>query len=808
MRRALCVALLLAALPLGVSASGEELTVVISTNAAPFQHLDRKGEFKGISLDILGDVAEQSGLEFRCVTKPADVALKDFIASGQADVVVGVPYNAEFAENNGFILSQPFLSIGSTMFCRRGTDVKDVSLLVAALPRGATEIEGMEAARVDYYTNIEDCIDAVEKGKADFGYGNKYSVDYYFIQNIYRNLVTYPVVSPEKQYCFGFSPRVSPQVIACFNQYIETIDSATLRSYVIESMSEQERRPIANFFRTNVALASVMVGVLAVSLAVLCVVIITNRRIKVKNQLLAEAVAQAERANDAKGRFLSHMSHELRTPMNAIVGITRIAGNHLDDPEKVGECLTKIDLSSRLLLNIINDVLDMSAIESDKLKLAHSEFDLKTVISGIAAIYYPQCTMKGVHFSVLVDLRDEVLVGDSLRVNQILMNLVSNAFKFTEPHGSIKLSICQTIQRDKLQFVRFTVEDTGIGMSEEMCRRLFLPFEQESAETARRHGGSGLGLAITKNLVDMMQGTIKVESEQGRGSTFTVDLPFETTGRSHSGSSEALKNVTALVVDDEGHAREYTAIILDRLGVQYRLAASGEDALRQLGEARSAGQGFDVCFIDWKMPDMSGVELTRRIRESFDRDTIIIIVSAYDLSQVEGEARAAGADLFVPKPLFQSTVFDLLMQLTGGRCHGEPAAVEHFDFTGCRVLLAEDNDLNAEIARELLELVHMQVDRVANGREAVERFAASAPGEYDAVLMDVQMPEMDGYQATRAIRACDHPRAKTVPILAMTANAFTEDVSAALSAGMNGHVSKPIDTQLLYETLRDFMEVK
>ncbi len=521
-----------------------------------------------------------------------------------------------------------------------------------------------------------------------------------------------------------------------------------------------------------------------------------------KRKALEDALEAANKATVAKSEFLSRMSHEIRTPMNAIVGLNAIARNHVAEPIKVEDYLNKIDASAKVLLNIINDVLDMSAIANNKLKIAKSEFDLKAVLNAISTIYYTQCEQKGVRFIMDVDVKNELLIGDSLRVNQILMNLVSNAFKFTDRGGSIAVRVKENRREDDTVFLQFKVTDTGVGMTPEMLKRIFKPFEQESAATAKKYGGSGLGLSITKNLVAMLRGDIAVESEKGKGTTFTVELPFKTTGRaSEPVDKSKFKNLRMLVVDDEKSAREYTGMLLDRIGVKYDLAISGVDALEKVRAAQAACNGYNMCLLDWKMPGLDGVDITKELRKIVPAGMMVIIVSAYDTSEMEEEATNAGADMFVSKPLFQSTIFNLLVQMLGGKMGLGAIPFSSYDFSGHRALLAEDNPINSEVARELLRMVKLDCDLAENGKEAVDKFKNAAPGTYDLILMDIQMPLLDGYGATKAIRALPRPDAKTIPIFAMTANAFTEDVSAALTCGMNGHLAKPIDVAKLYATV-------
>jgi len=521
-----------------------------------------------------------------------------------------------------------------------------------------------------------------------------------------------------------------------------------------------------------------------------------------KRKALEDALEAANKATVAKSEFLSRMSHEIRTPMNAIVGLNAIARNHISEPVKVEDYLGKIDASAKVLLNIINDVLDMSAIASNKLKIAKVEFDLKAVLNAISTIYYTQCEQKGVRFIMDVDVKNELLIGDSLRVNQILMNLVSNAFKFTDRGGTIAVRVKENRREEDTVFLQFQVSDTGVGMGPEMLKRLFKPFEQESASTAKKYGGSGLGLSISKNLVSLLRGDIAVESEKGKGTTFTVELPFKTTGRSSEPiDKEKLKKVRMLVVDDEKSAREYTGMLLERIGVKYDLAISGVDALEKIRAAKAAGKNYNMCLLDWKMPGLDGVAVTKEMRKLVPAGMMIIIASSYDTSEMEDEAINAGADMLVSKPLFQSTIFNLLVQMLGGEFGLRAMPFSSYDFTGHRALLVEDNPINSLVARELLRMVKLDCDLAENGKEAVDKFNTTAPGTYDLILMDIQMPIMDGYEATRAIRALPRPDGKTIPIFAMTADAFTEDVSSALASGMNGHLAKPIDVAKLYTTV-------
>lgn len=530
----------------------------------------------------------------------------------------------------------------------------------------------------------------------------------------------------------------------------------------------------------------VLIGITVVS-----IIQIYNKH---KNNQLKEAYENVERANAAKSTFLSRMSHEIRTPMNAIVGLTKITRVHIDDREAVSGYLDKIDSSSKILLRIINDVLDMSAIESNKMKIANAPFNVKEVLSSVSAVYYAQCRQKGIDFKMLTsDITEEKLVGDSLRLNQILLNLISNAYKFTPSGGEIVVSVSQYLN-DKTSFLHMSVKDSGEGMDENMIKRLFKPFEQESAETAQKHGGSGLGLSIVKNLVELMHGEIEVKSEKNLGTTFFVNLPFGVQNMEEE--NQKFENVKALVVGQDKYFMDTVQKLFDHLGVKYLTAGNWNDAL-VLVEKSNKDKAFDICIANEKSFDSECYDAVKKTKEV--DSSMKIICTAYDVAEIKSKLSDDVVDIFVQNPLFCSDMVNVLSRLDG-----EPVEEDKeitYDFGGRKVLLAEDNALNTEIAVSLLEIVNLKCDCAENGEKAVEMFENSAEGTYDAILMDVQMPVMDGYEAAQKIRSSQHPQAKTIPMYAMTANAFTEDVENAVKAGMDGHISKPIDTKMLYETL-------
>lgn len=524
------------------------------------------------------------------------------------------------------------------------------------------------------------------------------------------------------------------------------------------------------------------------------------------NQTIQDALVSAQNANNAKRDFLSRMSHEIRTPMNAIIGMTTIAAASIEDRSRVEDCIQKIGYASKHLMMLINDVLDMSRIESNRMRLNPEEFDLFQFINNFVSVVYSQAQEKGLEFTEKISgfSVNTTYVGDSLRLNQILFNLLSNAIKFTPKGGKVSLEVINLPPRNKQNWIRFVVSDTGIGMDEDGLSKLYVPFEQADPSIASKYGGTGLGMSITLNLVLLMGGNINVKSKLGEGTTFTVELPFEKSDADLSQESEvSLETLEVLIVDDEKDVCIHTAMLLEKMKIQAEWVLNGQEAINKLIKAQREKQNIDVCLIDWKMPDMDGIETTRRIREKIGNDTPIIIITAYDWTEIEEDARAAGVNAFIAKPLFESSLYNVLVNVTNGAFGMRKSnyTEDGDSLKGKRLLLAEDNEINMEIAESLLKMNGAVVECVDNGKKALERFLETEEGYFDAILMDVQMPVMDGCEATRQIRASKKGDAATIPIIAVTANAFAEDISAVLASGMNVHISKPIDIKQLCNVL-------
>ncbi len=517
--------------------------------------------------------------------------------------------------------------------------------------------------------------------------------------------------------------------------------------------------------------------------------------------------ALAEESSRAKTSFLSNMSHEIRTPMNAIIGLDNIALRDPELPPRTREQLQQIGASARHLLSLINDILDMSRIESGRMVLKEEEFAFRDFLDQISIIINGQCVDKGLQYECrIIGRTDDYFIGDGLKLKQVLINILGNSVKFTDPPGTVTLSVEQTARLDGNCTLRFTIRDTGIGMDKEFIPRLFEAFSQEDATTTNRYGGSGLGMAITKSLVEMMKGDIRVESEKGVGSTFYVTVTLKSSGEnSHPRLNDAsLQGLRVLVVDDDALACEHAQLILSELGIETETCVHSTDAFSLVRKRFDEGRPYQLILTDYRMPVLDGITLTEEIRRFDKGQTPIIVLTGYDFDQRAEQAQRAGVDGILSKPLFTDTLVREIQYVLHKHSEAAPEPVQETaraSLAGRRVLIAEDIELNAEILADLLEMEEIECDWAQNGQLAVNMFSASEPGTYDAILMDVRMPVMDGLNATRAIRALSRDDARTIPIIAMTANAFDEDVHRSHEAGMNAHFSKPVDPEQLYDTL-------
>ena len=535
------------------------------------------------------------------------------------------------------------------------------------------------------------------------------------------------------------------------------------------------------------------------------------RREHQNNEMLALALSEAEHANAAKTSFLSSMSHEIRTPMNAVIGLNTLALKDDTLSPQTRGLLTKLDESANHLLSLINDILDMSRIESGRMTLNKEEFSFNRMLEQINTMIQSQCCDKGLDYDCkIIGSVDEWYFGDDMKLKQVLINILSNAIKFTEAPGSVTLTVEKAGKYEGHTTLRFEITDTGKGMDPSFIPKIFEAFSQESAESNNRFGSTGLGMAITKRIIDMMNGTISVRSEKGKGSRFTVSITLRDSGKTAGMDKRFdLSRAKVLVVDDDPIDLEHAGAVMEEIGAQFELCSSAQKALRALEIAAAKKSQYRFVLLDYKMPDMDGAELPRRIRSLYGASVSIIILTAYSRDDVLSEAESVDVDGFMTKPMYTSDVLAQFERLSDApEADSEQGSHEEPDgsiLAGRHILLAEDMMINAEIIKQLLFIKEMSVDHAENGRLALEMFSQSAENYYDAILMDIRMPEMDGLQASAAIRALDRPDAKRVPIIALTANAFDEDVQKSIQAGMSAHMSKPVEPEKLFKTMEDLI---
>ncbi len=529
-----------------------------------------------------------------------------------------------------------------------------------------------------------------------------------------------------------------------------------------------------------------------------------------QSRALSDALAAAEQASKAKTLFLSSMSHEIRTPMNAIIGLNAIALNAPELSDKTRGHLEKIGSSANHLLSLINDILDMSRIESGKTVLKNEDFSFSKLLEQINTFFGAQCADKGLSYNCrIIGSLDAHYIGDNIKLRQVLINILGNAVKFTPKGGSVEVTAERIAHFDSRSTLRFTISDTGIGMSNEYLPKLFDTFSQEDSSATNKYGSSGLGMAITKNIVELMNGNIEVQSEKGKGTTFTVTVTLLDSAYSDADTEDNdihLGELSVLVIDDDSVACEHARLVLGKTGIACETVLSGREAIELVRLRQARQKPFDLLLIDLKMPEMDGIETAKEIRKIVGHETAIIIITAYKWDDVLEKAESAGIDSFIAKPLFADNVIEEFRSAYKKKNPGRKNSGHKADLKGRNILLAEDVPINAEIVKMVLDMREINVDHAENGKIALEKFSESPPGHYDAVLMDVRMPEMDGLEATSRIRALDRADAKTIPIIAMTANAFDEDVQRSLQAGMNAHLSKPIDNNTLFKTLEDLIK--
>ena len=782
------------------------------------------GEFTGVITDYIQFAADCLGnqeLEFQLVGYDSKEAELDALKSGEIDMIFHFDQSPNLAEEYHFACTNTTWT-SNLMAVTNKQHFNENNVNRIAVPQNKLSLKKYLAFYYPQWEIVdcdtqEDAARLVKDGQADcFVTGisseNKYSKKYSFY--------SVPLVNPVRS-CFAVNSG-NRSLLSILNKTIKAMPVNMLAGALAMYKSSARKVTLSDFIKDNF-FKVMLISSIAVAVVLLTILMLLQKARKAEaaarkaasdtqelNAKLQVAVEKAESANRAKSTFLSNMSHDIRTPMNAIIGFTTLALSNIDDTDRVKDYLGKTLASSNHLLSLINDVLDMSRIESGKIHLEEVEVnlsdvlhDLKTIVSG--QIYAKQLEL----YMDAMDVTDEDVYCDKTRLNQILLNLLSNAIKFTPAGGTVSVRVRQLAGKVRgCGQYEFRIKDNGIGMSQEFAQKIFEPFERERTSTVSGIQGTGLGMAITKNIVDMMGGTIEVQTAQGKGTEFTVCVPMraQTEQRPVEKITE-LEGLKALVVDDDFNTCDSVTKMLVKVGMRAEWTLSGKEAVLRARQSIEMSDVYHAYIIDWRLPDMNGIEVTRQIRSLHD-DTPIIILTAYDWSDIEVEAKAAGVTAFCAKPMFMSDLRETLMSALGQK----PAdAVQRLlpeknaDFKGKHILLVEDNELNREIAQEILREYGFLVDSAENGAVAVEKVSTAAPGSYDLVLMDVQMPIMDGYTATRKIRALDDPARAKLPILAMTANAFDEDRRNALESGMNGFLSKPIVIDDLVQELRKIL---
>ena len=782
------------------------------------------GEFTGVITDYIQFAADCLGnqeLEFQLVGYDSKEAELDALKSGEIDMIFHCDQNPNLAEEYHFACTNTTWT-SNLMAVTNKQHFNENNVNRIAVPQNKLSLKKYLAFYYPQWEIVdcdtqEDAARLVKDGQADcFVTGisseNKYSKKYSFY--------SVPLVNPVRS-CFAVNSG-NRSLLSILNKTIKAMPVNMLAGALAMYKSSARKVTLSDFIKDNI-FKVMLISSIAVAVVLLTILMLLQKARKAEaaarkaasdtqelNAKLQVAVEKAESANRAKSTFLSNMSHDIRTPMNAIIGFTTLALSNIDDTDRVKDYLAKTLASSNHLLSLINDVLDMSRIESGKIHLEEVEVnlsdvlhDLKTIVSG--QIYAKQLEL----YMDAMDVTDEDVYCDKTRLNQILLNLLSNAIKFTPAGGTVSVRVRQLAGKVRgCGQYEFRIKDNGIGMSQEFAQKIFEPFERERTSTVSRIQGTGLGMAITKNIVDMMGGTIEVQTAQGKGTEFTVCVPMraQTEQRPVEKITE-LEGLKALVVDDDFNTCDSVTKMLVKVGMRAEWTLSGKEAVLRARQSIEMSDVYHAYIIDWRLPDMNGIEVTRQIRSLHD-DTPIIILTAYDWSDIEVEAKAAGVTAFCSKPMFMSDLRETLMSALGQKSADAVQGLlpeKNADFKGKHILLVEDNELNREIAQEILREYGFLVDSAENGAVAVEKVSTAAPGSYDLVLMDVQMPIMDGYTATRKIRALDDPARAKLPILAMTANAFDEDRRNALESGMNGFLSKPIVIDDLMQELHKIL---
>ncbi len=805
-------------------------------NYLPYSDTDKQGNVTGIVKDIIPAILDGLGMQNINVTYSGysnyDAMVAD-VSSGQIDVAFPVGGGLYYSEESGIYLSNPVSSSHADLvykgeFSEKTTEhfaVNENNRMQYYFVR-----TNYPDAEITFYPSSEDCLSALLSGKAGCVTLNGLRANDILRNKKYEDLSLYQTSYNDAR-CFGVEIG-NEGLLKLLNRGINVLGTDYAQSISYRYTGGLYSYGFIDALKDHMALVGTIILIIVVVIVFLLVRDVRRTRKEVEEQekarqnlelknaelaesqkALSDALVAAEHANRAKTVFLNNMSHDIRTPMNAIVGFTALAASHIDNKEQVQDYLGKISVSSQHLLSLINDVLDMSRIESGKVTIEETDVHLPDVIHGLRTIIQSNITAK--QLELFIDTQNvmhEDIITDKLRLNQVLLNILSNAIKFTPAGGKITFRVIEKPSSvDNIANFEFRIKDNGIGMSEEFRKSIFEAFSREKTSTVSGIQGTGLGMAIAKKIVDMMGGVIMVNSTEGKGSEFIVELPCKISNISAKFEPiPELQGVRVLVADDDTDTCLSVCSMLREIGVRPDWTNYGKEAVIRAKDALDSADEFRVYIIDWQMPDLNGIETVRRIRKVIGGSAPIIILTAYDWSDIEEEAREAGVTAFCSKPLFMSELRNVmarpLMISLDKQTEEKSEAEAKPDFSGKRVLLAEDNELNQMLAENMLTEVGLAVEIANDGTEAVEKMKSAPAGYYDIILMDIQMPQMDGYEATRQIRALEDNEKAGIPIVAVTANAFEEDRQIAMEAGMNGHLAKPYDVPDIMKTLKELLE--
>lgn len=780
--------------------------VIMNPDREPYTWFEN-GQPSGIMPDIFAQAAKKLGIEYEIVETKDREAYHAMLSSGTVDIWLDADFDFSLAEDMGFVLTQPYLSTGfSTVTLKDFSgDIKSVATVKKSetVSRFARNLYGADS--VQYYDSLQECVQAVKERKVDATVLYTYSAQRVARQDIRNRLVSSVIPESSASYAIGVNALEDRCLLTLLNKAMRSLSGDTIENAIWENT---ELFPTTySFIRLIYDYPFLGMLIILILSAILILIILVHIREKNNKRVLAEqeksrkalmdALEKAQKASAAKQDFLSKMSHDIRTPMNAVLGMTELAQLHLNDRERIRTYLEKIQISGKHLLALINEVLDMNKIDSGKLELADCAFSLEDMMQEVVSMTQSMFQAKSQAMTFRVkNIVHEYVIGDVNRIEQIILNLISNAVKYTDVNGKIEIGIDEEVRTEEESVYSFYVKDNGIGISEEFRAHIFEEFSREEDSRISSVEGTGLGMAIVKRFTDMMGGTVAVESTLGKGSKFTVRLPLKHQRRTEQYAD--FSDMRILVVDDYEECCQSICHILEQMNIKNYYTLQGSSAVEELKRAHRNGTDYSVVILDWLLKEETGLEVVDAIRKEAGLAVPVIMISAYDFSEIESEAKTAGIQSFIMKPVFMSRLrYELGRLRDGETCSAsETPSSRSRSLKGLHVLLAEDNDLNAEIAVEMLKCAGIETDRAVNGEDALRIYKKSPEHYYDIILMDVQMPVMNGYEASSCIRSsgrCD----ASLPIFALTANAFYDDVEKSKSAGMNEHISKPINMEEL-----------